>query len=176
MRRSSLCMAIMLACFQYILALSKDPRRDSIYRSHCAVDPRFQFVLWLVVWNFAERGVSVCVVAASFVLQALEARLCSASWSIKRGEASESHAGPAISALEDSKDEVTKPRRPQHSEKEPSCKVENCCSDKRNRKRWRTQENEAKEARNKVGPQSHSMSCDDVDQITDRKSDPPVSL
>ena len=79
-------------------ALSEDPRRDSICCqqviwfvrcSHSAVDPRFQFVFWLVVSNFVEKGVAVFVVTAFFLLGGIRGvgfsrvilRLAVRSWS-----------------------------------------------------------------------------------------------
>ena len=69
----SRCLTIIVACLQCILfcltihevipvAASKS------YCSHCAVDPRCQFVFRVVVWNFVERVVAVRFVAAFFLL------------------------------------------------------------------------------------------------------------
>ena len=74
-----LCPAFFVAFGKYscLFPVYPAPRRDSVCCqqvicfvrcSHCLVDPGFQFVVWLVVWNVVEGGVAVCVVAAFFLL------------------------------------------------------------------------------------------------------------
>ena len=71
---SSWCLAIVSACFKFILLCLRSASTCCqqviccVRCSHYVVDPWFQFVFWLVVWNFVEGGVALCVVAAFFLL------------------------------------------------------------------------------------------------------------
>ena len=63
-QRPSWCLAIIRACFQYVLLYLRihdviplaSNRSPALHGSHHVVVPRFQFVFWLIVWNFVEGG------------------------------------------------------------------------------------------------------------------------